>query len=39
MRSVNIIFEDSEFDELIKIKGREKWREFILRKCLGKKHG
>jgi predicted CopG family antitoxin len=32
MKTINISFEDKEFNELIKRKGKQSWKEFILKK-------
>ena len=39
MKTINETFEDSEYEDLIKAKGKMSWREFILqlRKKKGKK--
>jgi predicted CopG family antitoxin len=30
MKSVNVVFEDSEFEALNKLKGKKSWHDFIL---------
>lgn len=30
MKSVNVVFEDSEFEALLKAKGTKSWHDFIL---------
>lgn len=31
MKSVNVVFEDEEFEALLKVKGTKSWHDFILR--------
>lgn len=31
MKSINVVFEDKEYDKLIKSKGKLSWRQFILK--------
>jgi len=34
MKHIQIVFEDKEYEKLLKIKSKKSWREFILEKCL-----
>lgn len=39
MRSINVYFEDDDFEKLEKEKRKnQSWREFILEKCINKKN-
>jgi hypothetical protein len=35
MKHLNEVFEDAEYDRLLKAKNGSTWRKFILEKCLG----
>jgi predicted CopG family antitoxin len=37
MKTLNVVFEDKEYEELTKMKGKKAWREFILQLAKVKK--